>query len=125
MTGGAEWCRRLLYQGSGIDVEAFTPLCPVGHLPHKGGDQLSLLPLHNLQHFQLCKGVDVNVISPLVGEMSDRTEGGERLAEPLFVVRQAHHEGEWSTATLITNFAELGSLQPMLSLMVSLSNHAE
>lgn len=48
-----------------------TPLCPVGHLPHKGGDQLSVLPLHNLQRFRLCKGVDVNVISPLVGGPKD------------------------------------------------------
>ncbi|SDO14183.1 hypothetical protein SAMN05443582_1011091 [Phyllobacterium sp. OV277] len=53
-----------------------TPLCPVGHLPHKGGDQLSVLPLHNLQRFLLWESVHVNVISPLVGEMSDRTEGG-------------------------------------------------
>ncbi|MGO4449458.1 hypothetical protein AB4Y96_11065 [Phyllobacterium sp. TAF24] len=53
------------------------PLCPVGHLPHKGGDQLSVPPLHNLKRFRLCKGVHVNVISPLVGEMSDRTEGGD------------------------------------------------
>ncbi|SDO58563.1 hypothetical protein SAMN05443582_102558 [Phyllobacterium sp. OV277] len=44
-----------------------TPLCPVGHLPHKGGDQLSLLPLHNRKRFKLCKGVDVNVISSLWG----------------------------------------------------------
>ncbi|SDN95744.1 hypothetical protein SAMN05443582_101576 [Phyllobacterium sp. OV277] len=55
----------------------FTPLCPVGHLPHKGGDQPTWLSLHNLKRFLLCKGVDANVISPLVGEMSDRTEGGE------------------------------------------------
>ncbi|SDN95927.1 hypothetical protein SAMN05443582_101581 [Phyllobacterium sp. OV277] len=60
-----------------VGPEAFTPLCPVGHLPHKGGDQPSLLPLHNLQRFRLWESVTVNVISPLVGEMSDRTEGGE------------------------------------------------
>ncbi|MBA8901034.1 hypothetical protein FHW17_001924 [Phyllobacterium sp. P30BS-XVII] len=36
-----------------------------------------MTPLHNLKHFRLCKGVDANVISPLVGEMPDRAEGGE------------------------------------------------
>ncbi|MBA8900940.1 hypothetical protein FHW17_001817 [Phyllobacterium sp. P30BS-XVII] len=71
-----------------VGREAFTPLCPVGHLPHKGGDQPTLLSLQNLKHFRLCKGVDANVISPLVGgpkdgrdpwlaPESDRTEGGE------------------------------------------------
>ncbi|MBA8878109.1 hypothetical protein FHW16_001791 [Phyllobacterium myrsinacearum] len=54
----------------------FTPLCPVGHLPRKGGDQPSLLPRTVLRHCKLSENVDVDVISPLAGEMSDRTEGG-------------------------------------------------
>src|SRR5690606_9925124 len=37
------------------------PLCPAGHLPHEGGDQLCR---------RSCP------ISPRVGEMSGRTEGG-------------------------------------------------
>ncbi len=53
-----------------------TPLCPVGHLPHKGRDQPTMPPLRNLKSHLLCKGVYANVISPLVGEMSDRTEEG-------------------------------------------------
>ncbi len=49
-----------------------------------------------------------------------------------FVVRQAHHEGEWGCkdnrrdCRLLrqdTNQADLGTLHPPLSLMVSLSNH--
>ncbi|SDP11626.1 hypothetical protein SAMN05443582_103440 [Phyllobacterium sp. OV277] len=54
-----------------------TPLCPVGHLPHKGGDQSSIRSLHNLKLLRLWESIHVNVISPLVGEMPDRAEGGE------------------------------------------------
>ncbi len=51
------------------------PLCPAGHLPHEGGDgQLSA-------HRSYCNAGDWRkprgrLISPLVGEMSGRTEGG-------------------------------------------------
>ncbi|SDO51443.1 hypothetical protein SAMN05443582_102384 [Phyllobacterium sp. OV277] len=65
----------------------FTPLCPVSlrgeprvspvlRPPHKRGDQPTISSLRNLKPYLLCKGVHANVISPLVGEMSDRTEGG-------------------------------------------------
>ncbi|MBB5045152.1 hypothetical protein HNQ66_004580 [Shinella fusca] len=40
-----------------------TPLCPAGHLPHKGGDWLEAKQCHDS-------------ISPLVGEMAGRPEGG-------------------------------------------------
>jgi len=40
-----------------------TPLCPAGHLPHKGGDWLEA---------KQCR----DSISPLVGEMAGRPEGG-------------------------------------------------
>ncbi|MBA8900057.1 hypothetical protein FHW17_000916 [Phyllobacterium sp. P30BS-XVII] len=53
-----------------------TPLCLVGHLLHKGGDQQTMPLLRNLKSHLLCKGVYANVISPVVGEMSDRTEEG-------------------------------------------------
>ncbi|CCV10281.1 conserved hypothetical protein [Mesorhizobium sp. STM 4661] len=51
------------------------PLCPAGHLPHEGGDWNSaadavFAALKNL----LKRGR--HLISPLVGEMSGRTEGG-------------------------------------------------
>ena len=57
------------------------PLCPAGHLPHKGGDQLGA---RSSDHCNLAAkpmfigGTKVRplVISPLVGEMSGRTEGG-------------------------------------------------
>ncbi len=56
------------------------PLCPAGHLPHKGGDQPS-------RRRALITGVEAaatqkRVISPLVGEMSGRTEGGAKERRP-------------------------------------------
>ncbi|OOO31974.1 hypothetical protein BS628_22300 [Agrobacterium radiobacter] len=53
-----------------------TPLCPAGHLPLKGGDrQDALLSLHS----RPSRGAKPRhgTISPLEGEMSGRTEGGE------------------------------------------------
>jgi hypothetical protein len=53
------------------------PLCPAGHLPHKGGDQ-------SLNRRAFFRNVDGSAekatcpISPLVGEMSGRTEGGAK-----------------------------------------------
>ncbi|TKB06417.1 MAG: hypothetical protein E5V75_34915 [Mesorhizobium sp.] len=52
-----------------------TPLCPAGHLPRKGGDQMSpwLSPISDAGG----KAPSVKLpISPLAGEMSGRTEGG-------------------------------------------------
>ncbi|RWK99156.1 MAG: lytic murein transglycosylase, partial [Mesorhizobium sp.] len=51
------------------------PLCPAGHLPHKGGDWLSsrLSPIANVERRAPPAQLP---ISPLVGEMSGRTEGG-------------------------------------------------
>ena|GEM_PF-915709 len=56
-----------------------TPLCPAGHLPHKGGDWLGASARSDL-NVQRCHRNDS--ISPLVGEMSGRTEGGNPTAEP-------------------------------------------
>ncbi len=57
------------------------PLCPAGHLPHKGGDQLGARSSHQIRRptkHILFGGAKVGplVISLLVGEMSGRTEGG-------------------------------------------------
>ena len=58
---------------------AATPLCPSGHLPHKGGDWLgsdarpAISPIANVKYGLMSAP---HVISPLVGEMSGRTEGG-------------------------------------------------
>ncbi|SFI99486.1 hypothetical protein SAMN04515648_2344 [Phyllobacterium sp. CL33Tsu] len=56
--------------------DPLTSLCPAGHLPHKGGDQpasrvclTTAVPIGT----QACG----HPISPLVGEISGRTEGGE------------------------------------------------
>jgi len=51
------------------------PLCPAGHLPHKGGDRAAaqLPPIAGIaERTQTLK----LSISPLVGEMSGGTEGG-------------------------------------------------
>ena len=51
------------------------PLWPAGHLPLKGGDQLSrpLSPILNVARLKPSASLP---ISPLEGEMSGRTEGG-------------------------------------------------
>ncbi|AZO12869.1 hypothetical protein EN817_03740 [Mesorhizobium sp. M3A.F.Ca.ET.174.01.1.1] len=53
------------------------PLWPAGHLPHLGGDRTSrrLSPISNLAELG---GAPKSPISPLVGEMSGRTEGGAK-----------------------------------------------
>ncbi|TIP74490.1 MAG: hypothetical protein E5X53_02305 [Mesorhizobium sp.] len=50
------------------------PLCPAGHLPRLGGDRPSSLisPIVNPEKEELSAELP---ISPLVGEMSGRTEG--------------------------------------------------
>jgi hypothetical protein len=57
------------------------PLCPAGHLPHEGGDQPSreASPLVDVAGRALTVKLP---ISPLVGEMSGRTEGGAKEREP-------------------------------------------
>ncbi|RWP41176.1 MAG: lytic murein transglycosylase, partial [Mesorhizobium sp.] len=57
------------------------PLCPAGHLPHLGGDRPSSLisPIANLEKEALSAELP---ISPLVGEMSGRTEGGAVERQP-------------------------------------------
>jgi hypothetical protein len=71
-------------------VRADTPLCPAGHLPHKGGDQPSSKSCANqlLLHPSriLAEKASANaarlVISPLMGEMADKPKGGEPPASP-------------------------------------------
>ena len=53
-----------------------TPLCPAGHLPHKGGDQPRLVPRQSAALATLKIGTGARqLISPLEGEMAGRTEG--------------------------------------------------
>ncbi|RUU58742.1 hypothetical protein EOD04_28725, partial [Mesorhizobium sp. M2C.T.Ca.TU.009.01.2.1] len=56
---------------------ATAPLWPAGHLPHLGGDRMSrrLSPITNVAGMN---GAPKPLISPLVGEMSGRTEGGAK-----------------------------------------------
>ncbi|RWQ58097.1 MAG: hypothetical protein EOS83_13010 [Mesorhizobium sp.] len=53
------------------------PLCPAGHLPHEGGDRRSsrLSAISNVAG--LSEAVKLP-ISPLVGEMAGRPEGGAK-----------------------------------------------
>ncbi|SIT55127.1 hypothetical protein BQ8794_200130 [Mesorhizobium prunaredense] len=63
------------------------PLCPAGHLPHEGGDRLSrpLSPIINVPE----KAPPATLpISPQVGEMSGRTEGGAKDRDLSFILRQ-------------------------------------
>src|SRR4051794_5151421 len=50
------------------------PLCPAGHLPHKGGDWLAVPPSPITREARSLK----LPISPLEGEMSGRTEVGAK-----------------------------------------------
>src|SRR4051794_22148234 len=54
------------------------PLCPAGHLPHKGGDRPSfLVSLNgNLGDWRNPQRQPISPLVGLVGEMSGRTEGG-------------------------------------------------
>jgi hypothetical protein len=51
------------------------PLCPAGHLPHEWGDRLSSL-VSQISHIAKSAIRPKLLISPLVGEMPGRTEGG-------------------------------------------------
>ncbi|NKL33354.1 lytic murein transglycosylase [Rhizobium leguminosarum bv. viciae] len=61
---------------------AATPLCPAGHLPHKGGDRYAETASPNNERplIQRRSSGDrcaiLLPISPLVGEMPGRAEGG-------------------------------------------------
>ncbi len=52
------------------------PLCPAGHLPLKGGDRMSS-PLSLIADVAEQSEAPKLPISPLEGEMSGRTEGGD------------------------------------------------
>src|SRR5690606_26156555 len=60
---------------SAISAPYVALLCPAGHLPHEGGDRQlrSGCPSCTTDDWQKHHGY---LISPLVGEMSGRTEGG-------------------------------------------------
>ncbi|OWO95230.1 hypothetical protein B5E41_09050 [Rhizobium esperanzae] len=59
-----------------------TPLCPAGHLPHKGGDRYAEPASPNNQSPLIQRRTTGDrcairlPISPLVGEMPGRAEGG-------------------------------------------------
>jgi hypothetical protein len=56
----------------------FTPLCPAGHLPLKGGDQAGRFRRALSTSSEIGSGIYEGLISPLEGEMSGRTEGGSK-----------------------------------------------
>ena len=53
------------------------PLCPAGHLPHEGGDRLSFASSQILNLVEEAEAPK-RLISPLVGEMAGRPEGGAK-----------------------------------------------
>ncbi|ASY71207.1 lytic murein transglycosylase [Sinorhizobium fredii] len=60
---------------------ALTPLCPAGHLPHKGGDWRAATASSRGRSRVRGRGAvglsaRFKPISPLVGEMPGRAEGG-------------------------------------------------
>jgi hypothetical protein len=62
-----------------VDVQLLArgaPLCPVGHLPHKCGDRSFTAFLLSCNNVGGRGKAMVPSISPLVGEMPDRAEGG-------------------------------------------------
>ncbi|OOO19381.1 UNVERIFIED_ORG: lytic murein transglycosylase [Rhizobium sophorae] len=68
-----------------MPVRMLTPLCPAGHLPHKGGDRLgassrsSQMPQIGeaaWREITISRSGRLLPISPLVGEMPGRAEGG-------------------------------------------------
>ncbi|WP_275785030.1 aminotransferase class IV family protein [Pararhizobium gei] len=56
-------------------AEALPPSVPSGHLPHKGGDYSSLQQAQGATSNEIASPA----ISPLVGEMPDRADGGKAL----------------------------------------------
>lgn len=68
-----------LAKGPSIAGVAFygAPLCPAGYHPHLGGDQQlrRVTPSRNAEDWRKQKG---QPISPLVGEMSGKAEGGAK-----------------------------------------------
>ncbi|RFB87962.1 hypothetical protein B5K08_21575 [Rhizobium leguminosarum bv. trifolii] len=66
-----------------------TPVCPAGHLPHKGGDRPEAPPCLNQKpqmataarrSIKISRSRCILPISPLVGEMPGRAEGGSDTA---------------------------------------------
>jgi len=53
----------------------FTPLCPAGHLPLKGGDRTAAWAVPSFDIPNVARHLKP-LISPLEGEMSGRAEGG-------------------------------------------------
>ncbi|QLL66312.1 hypothetical protein FKV68_32810 (plasmid) [Sinorhizobium mexicanum] len=72
-----------------------TPLCPAGHLPHKGGDrQAAGSPFSIIDRAGLAAGggsgaVGASLISPLVGEMPGRAEGGAAMLSHEIVIQSS------------------------------------
>ena len=64
---------------------SITPLCPAGHLPHRWGDRLGGAARSNLNVLRKPQSAS---ISPLVGEMPGRAEGGATHAGPSISTQQ-------------------------------------
>jgi hypothetical protein len=67
------------------------PLWPAGHLPHEGGDYAVIDADSNRQHCGTGVDIAASVISPLVGEMAGRPEGGAKGRHPIPSSTEPHH----------------------------------
>ena len=69
------------FGASSGSARGFTPLCPAGHLPLKGGDR-SAARFRPSQRLRMKRQKGLLLISPLEGEMPGRAEGGKPHAPP-------------------------------------------
>jgi len=63
----------MMWIGEGV-APYVAPLWPAGHLPHTGGDYTAAMPRQS----ESGQVFDDTLISPLVGEMAGRPEGGAK-----------------------------------------------
>ena len=66
----------VFFGASSGSARGFTPLCPAGHLPLKGGDR-SAARFRPSQRLRMKRQKGLLLISPLEGEMPGRAEGGK------------------------------------------------
>ena len=75
---------------------AATPFCPAGHLPLKGGDRLGACsPLSIVPRILRVGSLEATamplVISPPVGEMAGRPEGGNLAPTSILSSKETHN----------------------------------
>jgi precorrin-3B synthase len=100
------------------------PLCPAGHLPHEGGDQPSRPPSPSSNIAEKMPAQAAGVISPLVGEMSGRTERGnvERNASEKGSLWLLRVGGTSATARVLGQFSETDATEIAVRILQALAD---